>query len=96
MTGFYLEKRKTSPMQLRTLFRRQKPPQSWSGAGVTSDGNKAPIIFVEEGAKIDRRYTCIFFQRRCPRVQKSILRLFYCSNKMAPIPYQQIGSKLLH
>ncbi|QQP38277.1 Uncharacterized protein FKW44_018813 [Caligus rogercresseyi] len=58
-------------------------------AGVTSDGKKAPIIFVEEGVKIDQAVTWIFFQRRSSHGHKeSILRLFYCSNKMElhPIP----------
>ncbi|QQP35199.1 Hypothetical protein FKW44_023357 [Caligus rogercresseyi] len=66
-------------------------------AGVTSDGKKAPIIFVEEGVKIDRRYTCIFFQRRSSHGYKeSILRLFTVPTRWSSIPYQQIGSKLLH
>ncbi|QQP37331.1 Putative DD37D maT transposase [Caligus rogercresseyi] len=40
-------KKEDIPVELRTAFRRQKPPSVMVWAGVTSDGKRAPLIFVE-------------------------------------------------
>ncbi len=42
------------PVELRTAFRRQKPPSVMVWAGVTTDGRKTPLIFMEEGVKVDQ------------------------------------------
>ncbi|QQP35003.1 Hypothetical protein FKW44_023098 [Caligus rogercresseyi] len=99
MTGFYLEKRKTS-QQLRTLFRRQASPSVMVWAVSDVGRKKAPIIFVEEAElKIDQAVYLHFLseRRRVHGYQESILTaLFLFQQDEASIPYQQIGSKLLH
>jgi hypothetical protein len=42
------------PVELSTAFRRQKPPSVMVWAGVTTDGRKTPLVFIEEGVKIDQ------------------------------------------
>eukprot|EP00096_Caligus_rogercresseyi_P011139 TRINITY_DN4292_c0_g1_i1.p1 TRINITY_DN4292_c0_g1~~TRINITY_DN4292_c0_g1_i1.p1 ORF type:complete len:180 (-),score=16.23 TRINITY_DN4292_c0_g1_i1:127-666(-) len=64
-------KKEDIPVQLRTLFRRQKPPSVMVWAEVTSDGKKAPIIFVEEGVKIDQAvYLHLLSEEVVPWVQR--------------------------
>ena len=50
----YSRRKEDIPVELRTAFRRQKPPSVMVWAGVTSDGRKTPLIFIEEGVKIDQ------------------------------------------
>ncbi len=45
------------PVELRTSFRRQKPPSVMVWAGVTTDGKKTPLVFVEENTKVDQ---CVY------------------------------------
>ncbi|QQP34539.1 Hypothetical protein FKW44_022446 [Caligus rogercresseyi] len=52
------------PVELRTAFRRQKPPSVMVWTGVTSDGKKAPLIVVEEGGESRPRVYFTFFPRR--------------------------------
>ncbi|QQP58548.1 Putative DD37D maT transposase, partial [Caligus rogercresseyi] len=56
-------KKEDIPVELRTAFRRQKPPSVMVWAGVTSDGKRAPFIFVEEGVKVDQAFIFTFFPR---------------------------------
>ena len=36
------------------MFRRQKPASVMIWAGVTSTGEKTPLIFIEEGVKVNQ------------------------------------------
>ncbi|QQP32890.1 Putative DD37D maT transposase, partial [Caligus rogercresseyi] len=56
-------KKEDIPVELRTAFRRQKPPSITVWAGATSDGKRAPLIFVEEGVKVDQAVFYTFFPR---------------------------------
>ena len=38
----------------RAVFRRQKPQSVMAWAGVTMDGRKTPLIFIEEGVKVNK------------------------------------------
>jgi hypothetical protein len=42
------------PVELCTGFRKQKPPSVMVWVGVTMDGRKKPLVFIEEGVKIDQ------------------------------------------
>lgn len=48
------KKKEDIPVELQTAFRRQKPPSVMVWAGVTTDGKKTPLIFIEEGVKVDQ------------------------------------------
>ena len=38
---------------VRTVFRRQKPADVMVWAAVASDGSKGPMVFIEEGVKVN-------------------------------------------
>ena len=42
------------PVERRSSFRRQKPASVMVWAGATSKGLKTPLIFIEEGVKINQ------------------------------------------
>ena len=42
------------PVDQRTVFKRQSPASVMVWAGVTSDGRKTPLIFIEEGVKVNQ------------------------------------------
>ena len=42
------------PVETRTAFRRQKPASVMVWAGVTTDGKKMPLHFIEEGVKVNQ------------------------------------------
>eukprot|EP00095_Tigriopus_kingsejongensis_P001171 maker-scaffold415_size178368-snap-gene-0.24 protein:Tk01171 transcript:maker-scaffold415_size178368-snap-gene-0.24-mRNA-1 annotation:"hypothetical protein Y032_0655g1201" len=62
-----LARRKTDiPVELRTSFRRQKPPSVMVWAGVTTNGKKTPLIFIEEGVKVNQAvYLHLLFTGSC-------------------------------
>ncbi|QQP40794.1 Hypothetical protein FKW44_014959, partial [Caligus rogercresseyi] len=45
--------RKKEAVELKTAFRRQEPPSLMIGISVPTDMKKAPMIFIEEGVKVD-------------------------------------------
>ena len=56
----WTKNKESVPVELRTSFRRQKPASVMVWAGVTSNGLKTPLIFVEDGVKVNQRvyWTC--------------------------------------
>ncbi len=59
------------PIELRTAFRWQKLPSVMVWAGVASDGKKTPLIFIEEGVKIDQAvYLHLISEEVLPWVEK--------------------------
>ena len=42
------------PIEARTSSRRQNPTSVMIWAGVTSDGRKTPLIFINEGIKVNQ------------------------------------------
>ena len=50
----WTKNRDSVPVENRTSFRRQKPASVMVWAGVTSSGQKSPLIFVEDGVKINQ------------------------------------------
>ena len=50
----WTKNKESVPVELRTSFRRQKPASVMVWAGVTSSGLKTPLIFIEEGVKVNQ------------------------------------------
>ena len=50
----WAKNKESIPVELRTSFRRQKPASVMVWAGVTSSGLKTPLIFIEEGVKVNQ------------------------------------------
>jgi len=50
----WLKNKNSIPVEQRTSFRRQKPASVMVWAGVTSTGLKTPLIFIDEGVKINQ------------------------------------------
>ena len=46
--------KKVIALEDRAVFRRQKPQSVMVWAGVTTDGCKTPLIFIEEGVKLNK------------------------------------------
>ena len=46
--------KKDIALEDRAVFRRQKPQSVMVWAGVTTDGRKTPLIFIEEGVKVNK------------------------------------------
>ncbi|XP_047127712.1 uncharacterized protein LOC124808586 [Hydra vulgaris] len=46
--------RRTVPLELRTIPKRQHPVGVMVWAGVCSDGSKTPLVFVPEGVKVNQ------------------------------------------
>ena len=61
------------PEERRISFRRQKPASAMVWAGVTSCGQKTPLIFIEEGVKINQHvYLGLLRDQVVPWVQSTI------------------------
>ena len=50
----WTKNKESIPIHLRTSFRRQKPASVMVWTGVTSSGLNTPLIFVEDGVKINQ------------------------------------------
>ena len=50
----WTKNKESVPVERRTSFRRQKPASVMVWAGVTSSGLKTPLIFVENGVKVNQ------------------------------------------
>jgi len=50
----WIENKDSVPAEQQTSFRRQKPASVMVWAGVTSTGLKSPLIFIDEGVKINQ------------------------------------------
>ena len=46
--------KKDVALEDRAVFRRQKPQSVMVWAGVTTDGRKTPLIFIEEGVRVNK------------------------------------------
>ena len=54
----------------RAVFRRQKPQSVMVWAGVTTDGRKTPLIFIEEGVKVNKEvYLALLKDKVLPWLQ---------------------------
>ena len=61
------------PVERRSSFRRQKPASVMVWAGVTSKGLKTPLIFIEEGVKINQTvYRRMLEEKVLPWVQEVV------------------------
>ncbi|QQP54126.1 Putative LOC100197594, partial [Caligus rogercresseyi] len=70
MTGFCRGRMRTSPWSGGQPSNRN-PPSVMVWAGVTSDGKRAPLIFVEEGVKVDQAvYFYLLSEEVVPWVQR--------------------------
>lgn len=59
------------PVEERTAFRRQKPDSVMVWGGVTTDGKKTPLHFIEEGVKVDQAvYLDMLSEQVLPWVEK--------------------------
>ena len=66
-------------------FRRQKPASVMVWAGVTTDGKKTPLIFIEEGVKVDTGvYMLMLDEEVVPWIEKEY--------SGAPVIFQQDGA----
>ena len=54
MTGFYTVNKDGIPLNEKLMFQRQKPASVMVWGGVTSTGEKTPLIFIEEGIKFNQ------------------------------------------
>ena len=52
--GIYAVNKSDIPLNDRLIFRRQRPASVMVWAGVTSTGEKTPLIFIEEGVKVNQ------------------------------------------
>ena len=50
----WTKNKESVPVELRTSLRRQKPASVMVWAGVTSNGLKTPLIFVQDGVKVNQ------------------------------------------
>ena len=50
----WTKNKESVPFELRTSFRRQKPASVMVWAGIMSSGLKTPLVFVEDGVKINQ------------------------------------------
>ena len=50
----WTKNKESVPVELRTSFRRQKPASVMVWAGIMSSGLKTPLVFVEDGVKINQ------------------------------------------
>ena len=72
------------PLEQRATFRRLKPASMLCWVGVTSDGQKIPYIFMEEGVKISQHnYKEIF--------KSKVLRWVNSKYARAPCTFQLDG-----
>ena len=61
------------PVERRSSFRRQKPASVMVWAGTTSKGLKTPLIFIEEGVKINQTvYRRMLEEKVLPWVQEVV------------------------
>ena len=61
------------PVERRSFFRRQKPASVMVWAGATSKGLKTPLIFIEEGVKINQTvYKRMLEEKVLPWVQEVV------------------------
>ena len=61
------------PVERRSSFRRQKPASVMVWAGATSKGLKTPLIFIEEGVKINQTvYRRMLEEKVLPWVQEVV------------------------
>ena len=72
-------------IEVLSHFRQQKPTSEMVWAGVTSDGKKTPLIFIEEGVKID---TAVYLHLLGEEVKPWVEREYGDS----PIIFQQDGA----
>ena len=61
------------PVECRSSFRRQKPASVMVWAGATSKGLKTPLIFIDEGVKINQTvYRRMLEEKVLPWVQEVV------------------------
>ena len=70
MTEYWLKNKKDIALEDRVVFGRQKPQSVTVCAGVTTDGRKTPLIFIEEGVKVNKDvYLALFKDEVLPWLQ---------------------------
>ena len=73
MTGFGFQTNDMVPVERCSSFRRQKPSSVMVWAGVTSTGLKTPLIFIDEGVKINQTiYRRMLEEKVIPWVQETV------------------------
>ena len=82
------------PVEHRSSFRRQKPASVMVWAGTTSKGLKTPLIFIEEGVKINQTvYRRMLEEKVLPRSSQRTRS--YSSTGRCNLPHGQLSSSLV-
>ena len=83
------------PVERCSSFRRQKPSSVMVWAGVTSTGLKTPLIFINEGVKINQTiYHRMLEEKVIPWVQETVEEEELRFNKMGQSPTQPKQSSI--
>ena len=78
------------PLNERLMFQRQKPAPVMVWGGVTSTGEKIPLIFIEEGVKVNQHLYLKMLKEMFPGLMSHLEKTEYLSNKTEPRRTQPI------